>query len=199
MKRLIEYIKESKDNKVDKWMKCVEKMYSWYCKNYNSFYDDMHFYSEKNHKECELIDNKKTIADCSGFVAACLCLAGYTGSPRLFNVRLGSFNHYKNANDDDLDKSDTGQKEKIKYMADIPDFECIKLDDSNKEKLKGVKRGDILVKGSHVTIVADDNVSELYDWGFEVKDKHINNKPVPFYVPADKTETYPYRSLWRLK
>ena len=95
MKRLTEYIKESEDKKIDKWMNCVKKMYSWYCKNYNGFYDDNHFYSESNHKECELIDNKKTIGDCSGFVGACLCLAGYTGSPRLYNVRLGSFNLIK--------------------------------------------------------------------------------------------------------
>lgn len=196
MKKFTQYIYE---NKLDDWLDCVKKMYSWYCDNYGSFYDDMHFYSTKNHKDCDLIDNKKTIADCSGFIGACLCLAGYTDHPNLFNARLGSFNHYKNSNVENLDKSDTGHKEKILYMADIPEFECIKLDDSNKEKLEGVKAGDILVKGSHVTIVADDDHNKLYDWGSEVKNNHKSHEPVPFYVPKDKKETFPYRSLWRLK
>ena len=47
---------DKKLSKLDNWMECVDKMYTWYCENYNDFYDDMHFYSEKNHKKCELIE-----------------------------------------------------------------------------------------------------------------------------------------------
>lgn len=200
MKRLEEYIIEAKEtNKTQEWLKCVKKMYEWYCENYKNFYDKMHFYSDKDHKKCELIDDKETIADCSGFIAACLYLAGYTKDTLLWNARLGSFNHYKNSNVEDLDKSDTGHKEKLLYMADLPEFECHKISDENKKKkdLSEIKAGDILVKGSHVTIAADDGAKHLYDWGSEIT--HENNEPVEFYIPKDKDTTYPYRSYWRLK
>ena len=199
MKKFTEYIKEAEDLKVTQWLSCVKKMYEWYCENYKNFYDDMHFYSDKNHKICKLIDNKETIADCSGFIGACLCLAGYTNDPLLWNTRLGSFNHYKNSNVEDLDKSDTGHKEKLLYMADIPEFECHKITDEKKaaKDLSEIKAGDILVKGSHVTIAADDGAEHLYDWGESVT--HNGTDPIEFYVPKDKNTTYPYRSYWRLK
>ena len=71
-------------------------MYGWYCDNFKNFYDGNHQYKNENYKQCNLIDNKRVMADCSGFVAACLCLAGYTDNTLDWNVRLGSFNHYKN-------------------------------------------------------------------------------------------------------
>lgn len=199
MKRLSQYIIENQKDYISDWLSCVQEMYKWYCDNYKDFYDDMHFYSDKNHKKCDLIGGKETIADCSGFVAACLCLAGYNTNPLLWNVRLGSFNHYKRSNDDDLDKSDTGHKEKLLYMADIPQFECHRISDEKKEKedFSEIKAGDILVKGSHVTIAADNGAKHLYDWGKTAK--HKEYKPVDFYTPKDKKITYPYRSYWRLK
>lgn len=200
MKTLIEYIKEKKEESKNlHWLSCVKKMYNWYCDNYENFYDEMHFYSDKNHKQCELIGNKETIADCSGFVGACLCLAGYADDPLLWNARLGSFNHYKNTNVDNLDKADTGQKEKILYIADINDFECHRISDEKKKNndVSEIKAGDIIVKGSHVTIAADDGAKHLYDWGKDAK--HNGTQPVNFYIPKDKHKTYPYRSYWRLK
>ena len=197
MKRFSNYIKESEQR--NNWLNCVKEMYEWYCDHYKNFYDDMHFYSDKNHKKCDLIDNKETIADCSGFVGACLCLAGYTDNPLKWNVRLGSFNHYKNSNADNLDKADTGQKEKLLYIADIDAFKCHRLSEEKKETedLSEIKAGDILVKGSHVTIAADDEAKHLYDWGKTAM--HEGHKPVNFYVPKDKKTIYPFRSYWRLK
>ena len=200
MKTLIEYIKEQKeDNKNSQWLSSVKKMYEWYCNNYKDFYDDYHFYSDENHKECELIDNKETIADCSGFVGACLCLAGYTDNALLWNVRLGSFNHFKNSNEDNLKEIDQKQKDKILYIADIQDFDCHRISEENKEKydVSEIKAGDIIVKGSHVSIAADDGAKHLYDWGKDAK--HNGTQPIDFYIPKDKHKTYPYRSYWRLK
>ena len=78
--------------------------------------------------------------------------------------------------------------------------------DSAKERLdySEIKAGDILVKGSHVTIAADDGAKHLYDWGRQISaqsEKMLRNyKPINFYIPKDKNNIiYPYRSYWRLK
>ena len=202
MKSLKEYIYEADKARitVSQWLENVKIMYKWYCDNYNTFYDSDHWKKTEYHKPCELIDNKKTIADCSGFVAACLCLSGLTTYTESFNVRLGSFNHYRNPNllsNDITDREGEFIENKIKYLIDLKDFECIKLKDT--DDLSEIKAGDILVKGSHVTIAADDGAKHLYDWGEAVKNKHKDYNPVKFYVPVDKNQVYPYRSYWRLK
>ena len=60
------------------------------------------------------------------------------------------------------------------------------------------------MKGSHVTIAADDGAKHLYDWGRQISaqsEKMLRNyKPINFYIPKDKNNIiYPYRSYWRLK
>ena len=201
---LRQYILESKNAKAN-WLDCVKKMYAWYCDNFKNFYDNKHQYDDGNYKECDLLDGKQVMADCSGFVAACLCLAGYNDKPLNWNVRLGSFNHYKNSNDDDISSVDKKYMENLSYMADIDAFECHKMSDEVKKKqdLSEIKAGDIIVKGSHVTIAADDGAKHLYDWGKQISTQSEkifkNHKPIDFYVPKDKNITYPYRSYWRLK
>lgn len=200
---LRQYILEGKNAKSN-WMNCVKKMYKWYCENFKNFYDNHHHYNDDNYKECDLLNGKKVKADCSGFVGACLCLAGYSNNPLNWNVRLGSFNHYKNANVDDISKADKKYKNDLSYMSSINAFECIKIDDKEKQKLdySEIKAGDILVKGSHVTIAADDGAKHLYDWGRQIEsqtnDIFDKAKPVDFYIPT-KNIIYPYRSYWRLK
>ena len=207
MKRLSEYIIESKGSSSKaKWLESVKAMYGWYCENFPNFYDSKHHYDDENYKECELIGNKKVMADCSGFVAACLCLAGYSDHPLDWNVRLGSFNLHKNANPEkELSHTDKEYVSDLCYMADIDAFECHKITDEKKEKkdYSEIKAGDILVKGSHVTIAADDGAKHLYDWGRQImtqNDKTFRRTdPVKFYIPKDVKITYPYRSYWRLK
>lgn len=201
---LRQYILESKNVKSN-WLDCVKKMYEWYCENFKNFYDTAHQYKNDNYKTCDLLNDKKVMADCSGFVGACLCLAGYSNNPLNWNVRLGSFNHYKNSNVDDISDVDKKYKNDLSYMADIDAFECIKIDDKEKQKLdySEIKAGDILVKGSHVTIAADNGAKHLYDWGKQISTQSEkvfkNYKPIDFYVPKDKNIAYPYRSYWRLK
>lgn len=204
MKNLKQYILEQQTDK-SKWMNCVKKMYAWYCDNFKNFYDTEHHYDDKNYKECDLLDGKKVMADCSGFVGACLCLAGYSDNPLNWNVRLGSFNHYKNTNTDKINKTDKEYKSNdLLYIADIDAFECHKMSDEVKKKqdLSEILEGDIIVKGSHVTIAADDGAKHLYDWGRQISTQpnnvFKNHMPVKFYVPKDKNMTYPYRSYWRL-
>ena len=164
-----------------------------------------HHYSDDNYKECDLLNGKKVKADCSGFVGACLCLAGYSNNPLNWNVRLGSFNHFKNANTDNISDIDKKYINDLSYMSGINAFECHRMSDKVKEKqdLSEIKAGDILVKGSHVTIAADDGAKHLYDWGKQISTQSEkvfkNHKPIDFYVPKDKNITYPYRSYWRLK
>lgn len=201
---LRQYILESKNTKSN-WMTCIKKMYKWYCENFKNFYDHHHHYSDDNYKECDLLNGKKVKADCSGFVGACLCLAGYSNNPLNWNVRLGSFNHYKNSNKDNISDVDKKYKNNLSYMSGINAFECIRMDDKEKQKLdySEIKAGDILVKGSHVTIAADDGAKHLYDWGRQIESQPNNifdkAKPVEFYIPKDKETIHPYRSYWRLK
>ena len=210
MKCLKQFILESNNkNDVNTWLENVKKMYDWYCKNFKNFYDGKHQYNSSNYKECELLNNKKVVADCSGFVAACLCLSGYTDDTINWNVRLGSFNKYKNHNVDinveEISKFDEKFKDKLLYITDINDFECHKISDEKKEKqdYTEIKAGDIIVKGSHVTIAATDGGVYLYDWGKQITtqtdDVFKKSKPVKFYIPKDKNTTFPYRSYWRLK
>ena len=198
MKTITQYITEQKQKK--SWIECVQQMYAWYCDNFGKFYDKTHHYKDEDNRYCELIE-KDVVADCSGFVAACLCLAGYTKDSLGFNVRLGSFNHYKNPNVDTMSNVDKEFTSKLSYMADIHDFKCVKL--KNTDDLSEIKTGDILVKGSHVTIAADDGAKHLYDWGSKIEtvDDDIikQHKPISFYTPKDKTMTYPFRSYWTLK
>ena len=190
------------EKKTKSWMDCVRQMYAWYCDNFGAFYDVNHQYDGEHYKYCDLIDHD-VVADCSGFVGACLCLYGCLKNPLKMNVRLGSFNHYKNSNVEDVDTSnfDKDYKDELSYMNDIDAFRCVKLKDT--DDLSEIKTGDILVKGSHVTIAADDGARHLYDWGRRVIKRSVNelesHEPVKFYVPEDKTMTYPFRSYWRLK
>ena len=202
---LRQYILESKNAKSN-WLDCVKKMYKWYCDNFKNFYDTAHHYKNDNYKKCDLLDDKQVMADCSGFVGACLCLAGYSNNPLNWNVRLGSFNHYKNLNTDNISNTDKKYKNDLLYISDINAFKCHKIMDSAKERLdySEIKAGDILVKGSHVTIAADDGAKHLYDWGRQISaqsEKMLRNyKPINFYIPKDKNNIiYPYRSYWRLK
>lgn len=207
MKDLKQYIFESKnyqDNYEDDWLDAVKEMYKWYCDNFRNFYDNNHQYDTSNYKKCDLIGGKKVKADCSGFVGACLCLAGYTNDAVKWNVRLGSFNHFKILNPDKINDFDKKFKSNILYITDIDSFECHRISEENKEdqNYSEIKAGDILVKGSHVTIAADDGAHYLYDWGEKISKQKSNvksNEPLKFYIPKDKQITYPYRSYWRLK
>jgi len=209
MRCLKDFILESNESNTDKWLSNVKKMYEWYCDNFKNFYDCKHQYNSSNYKECELLDNKKVVADCSGFVAACLCLSGYTNDTINWNVRLGSFNLHKNhnvnTNVEKISPFDEKYKAKLLYMSDINEFECHKISDEKKQNqdYSEIKAGDILVKGSHVTIAAEDGGKYLYDWGRQVSTQNNSlfklKKPVKFYIPKDKTTIFPYRSYWRLK
>lgn len=212
MKSLSQYIENiknfnnpnnSNNSKTEHWLKCVQKMYNWYLDNFGNYYDTTHNSTIDNTtKPCELIGDKHVKADCSGFVAACLCLAGYINNPIDMNATLGSFNLYKNSNKKIITKEYNELAKSLEYMANCNDWECHKISDYNKANndYSELRRGDILVKGSHVTIVADNDVQYLYDWGKDaVNNRDKTNKLSKFYVPKDRYDTYPYRSYWRLK
>ncbi len=198
MKTLKQYIIEQDVH--TKWLENVKKMYKWYCDNFDTFYDYDHYRSTDNCKKCELIDNKLVRGDCSGFVGACLCLSNYTDDPLKWNASLGSFNMkgHKRPNIKIGPKTEK-YRETLKYICDIDSWKHVTLKDKN--DLSEVQAGDILTKGTHCTIVADNGAKHLYDWGEDTalkKDKTC--EPVDFYIPHDKNgKTFLFVDYWRLK
>ena len=172
----------STSKKQKEWLDCVQKMYAWYGQKFNGSYSHSH---SDDAVYCELID-KKVTPDCSGFVGACLCLAGYDDSPIDWNVKFGSFNKDGHKNNDD-----TPIRVKISdlhYMKDLPDW-----DSHNFHKTK-IKAGDIIYSSFHSTIAADDGAKHLYDWGRHIETMKDITQPAEYYE-----HKYKYRAYWRLK